>query len=476
MRKAALGLASIILLTVGSGVVLSGMGSQSFPHERHANLFPTCLGCHAGIPEGDAATAYSVEPSLCAGCHNGSVQPEVDWEGPTPYASNLVFTHPEHPDLGCEACHQVPVAQPNMIARNSPSICLSCHATNAEEHTEAGVPCAKCHQPLADAESLSAERVAALPQPSDHEADDYLAAHGDLSEADAQRCSVCHAQESCSRCHLNADRVTAIRDLGPDPRVAGLVAGMEGAWPKPASHESENWLRIHGGQAAEAIESCATCHAQESCSSCHGEATSEVAGGLAKRTSGGPQGVGAGSASVRPPGHTPNFVTEHGTAASVGLPECTSCHVESYCADCHDGPASPRFEAESAAGFHPANFVMRHGAEAFASQTECSACHSSEVFCRDCHLQIGVGQPGTTTGGAFHDAQPQWLISHGRAARQGLEQCTSCHVQQSCLKCHSAQTGWRVSPHGPGFNPDRVSDRSTMSCGICHYSWQLDPP
>ena len=80
MRKAALAFGGMILLTVGSGVVLSGMGSQRFPHERHTNLFPTCLGCHAGIPEGDAATAYSVEPALCSGCHNGSVQPEVDWE------------------------------------------------------------------------------------------------------------------------------------------------------------------------------------------------------------------------------------------------------------------------------------------------------------------------------------------------------------------------------------------------------------
>jgi hypothetical protein len=474
LRKVAIGIGGALLLVVGSGVVLSGMGSQEFPHERHANLFPTCMGCHAGIPEGDAATAFPVDPAFCGGCHNGSVQPEIEWSGPTPVASNLAFRHTEHPTLDCTTCHQVPGGESMEIARSTASVCLGCHAPSAEEHQAAGVDCAKCHVPIADALELSVERIAAFPRPADHESDDYYAAHGALTGGEADRCSVCHAKESCSRCHVNADRLPSVRDLPSDDRVAGLVAGTPGVWPTPADHESVEWLDTHGGRASESIQSCASCHVQESCATCHGEEAERLAAGLSSQRPGGPQG--AGTVAVRPPGHTPGFVTEHGTAASVGLPECSSCHAESFCADCHDGPAAPRFNVESAVGFHPANFVTRHGAEAFASQTECSSCHSTEVFCRDCHLQVGVGQAGTTTGGAFHNAQPGWLLSHGQAARQGLETCTSCHAQQSCLKCHSAKSGWRVSPHGPSFDPSRVSDRSTMSCGICHFSFQLDRP
>lgn len=473
MKRAAMGIGTL-LLTVATGAVIAGMTSQRFPHERHANLFPTCLGCHAGIPEGDAATAYSVDAAFCGGCHDGSVQPEVDWSGPTPVASNLSFTHTGHPRLDCMTCHEVPGGEAMGIARSTPEVCLGCHAPGAEAHHAAGVDCAKCHVPIADATDLSVERIAAFPDPADHGADDYVSAHGGLGESDAQRCSVCHAQESCSRCHVNADRLAVIRELASDERVASLVAGKPGTWPTPASHESVDWLSTHGRQAAESTETCASCHVQESCSTCHGDEAERLAAGLSRRRPGGPQG--AGTVAARPPGHTPGFVTEHGSAASVGLPECSSCHAESFCADCHDGPAAPRFNVESAAGFHPADFVTRHGAEAFARQTECSSCHSTEVFCRDCHQQVGVGQRGTTTGGAFHNAQPGWLLSHGQAARQGLETCAGCHAQQSCLKCHSAKRGWRVSPHGPSFDPGRVQDRSTMSCGICHFSFQLDPP
>jgi len=56
-----------------------------------------------------------------------------------------------------------------------------------------------------------------------------------------------------------------------------------------------------------------------------------------------------------------------------------------------------------------------------------------------------------------------------------MEECASCHQQTSCLRCHSAKAGLRINPHGPGFDPDRVADRSTMSCGICHTSDIVNP-
>ena len=72
-------------------------------------------------------------------------------------------------------------------------------------------------------------------------------------------------------------------------------------------------------------------------------------------------------------------------------------------------------------------------------------------------------------------AQPDWLIVHGRAARQGMEECTTCHQQTSCLRCHSARAGWRINPHGPDFDPKRIAQRSTESCSICHTRGQIEP-
>lgn len=166
-------------------------------------------------------------------------------------------------------------------------------------------------------------------------------------------------------------------------------------------------------------------------------------------------------ADVRPPGHTPDFATRHGTAAAAGLLQCGVCHTERQCADCHADAERPRF--------HAIGFVLRHGPEAFSRDAECTACHSGEVFCRDCHAGLGLASEGRT-GGAFHDAQPTWLLAHGLAARQDLESCTTCHEERSCLRCHSAKAGFRVSPHGPGFDPADAAGKSQQSCGICHLS------
>jgi hypothetical protein len=216
--------------------------------------------------------------------------------------------------------------------------------------------------------------------------------------------------------------------------------------------------------AREGIEECATCHARPSCAACHAAGSVRLVDELPEPRPGGPQGVLL--ADVRPAGHTADFVMNHATAASVGAPDCAACHTQKQCADCHDAPRKP--------GFHPVDFVLRHAPDAFGNETECAACHSGEAFCRDCHMASGFAAGGRT-GGAFHDAVPDWLLAHGRAARQNLEACTTCHAQSTCLRCHSAKSGFRISPHGPGFDAGAAADRSTQACGICHFSLPVTP-
>lgn len=464
MRKRTLSWVLPVFLVGGLGGVgaLSSLARQEvFPHQRHARLFPDCQACHADVFSGDP---YSIAPENCATCHDGEIQPEVAWSGPRERPTNLTFTHEGHPELDCATCHEPEEGEgPMRVERAVLSRCLVCHAPDAEGHRAEGSPCETCHVPLTEASELPGERVAGFTPPPDHGREDFLSLHGAEARADVGRCSVCHARESCLRCHVNGDRLEPVRSLAPDSRVASLVAEREGEWPEPASHAVEGWAFEHGEEARAAIETCANCHTRESCQTCHGAETAPAAvGRLPGRSPGGPAGV---ALSVpRPPGHTPGFETEHGTAAASGQLECGACHRETFCVDCHDRPSRP--------SFHPVDFVARHGAEAFAEMVECSECHSNEVFCRDCHTQVGIAQSGARRAGAvttFHDAQPDWLLVHGQAARQDLEACASCHQQSTCLRCHSAKSGWRVSPHGPGLDLDRVAEKSTMACGICHF-------
>ena len=482
-------LVALPALLIAAGVLASLTQEEPFPHEVHVDLFNTCLGCHAGIPEGDAASAVSVTEADCLECHE---EGEVDWRPRGPSGTNLVFSHPEHAEieeLECGECHGLAEATEFMeVGSANPAICFDCH--DGDSHLAQNAECSFCHVRLADAATLTAGQIAGFPSPEGHDAEGFVLEHGEAARATEANCAFCHAQESCSRCHVNARQLPAIASLPTDARVASLTAGEPGWWPTPPDHERSDWAVIHGTEAAGAIESCANCHARPSCAGCHGDGASFLVS-LPEPEPGGATGVQV--VALRPPGHTFTFAVQHGTAASLGLPNCAACHAEAECVDCHalrgtGQPPSPsvpsaRHEvrnddappgvaavpsAEPAGGFHPVDFVMRHAAEAYSVRSDCTSCHSTEVFCRDCHTNLGFGDDRATRGNSFHSAQPDWLLSHGKAARQGLEECASCHQQDSCLRCHSAKAGWRVSPHGPDFDPERVADRSRQSCGICH--------
>jgi hypothetical protein len=69
---------------------------------------------------------------------------------------------------------------------------------------------------------------------------------------------------------------------------------------------------------------------------------------------------------------------------------------------------------------------------------------------------------------AFHTGQSTWILSHGQAARTGMESCASCHRQNDCVRCHSASGGWGVNPHREGFQANALGARNSASCRWCH--------
>ena len=429
----------------------------------------------------------------------------------------------------CARCHQLPGDSAFMaVGRARPETCIGCHDHRASAHLADDSRCAVCHVPVARARALSVRRVAGFQRPPSHDRPDFISRHAPDERAEGTGrglagCAVCHSRESCARCHVNAATLPSVTRLASDARVAAAVAGKAGRYPVPPSHRDPEFVYDHGPQARTGVASCGSCHARASCTSCHigrgaqdvirqlpAPAAGAAAGVQLERRAGGgldarhdreaiipttssarwrstllptarhrttpaavsvrhaapddttrargDTGTVQGPTAVRV--HPPGFAREHGASAATQELTCAGCHEQRFCSSCHTGEGRRRY--------HPPNFVARHAPESYGRERDCQSCHNPEVFCRGCHQGTGLAAQGRLDV-AFHTAQPQWFIEHGRAARQGLASCTSCHKQLDCMQCHSERTR-RVSPHGPNFDPDRMGSRSLGTCLNCHIS------
>lgn len=470
----ALGVAFAVAALLLVAISARGGQEEAFPHPQHVGLFPFCAGCHEGVPTGDLADFYP-EPQLCAGCHDGVELDSVDWTPPsTTEPEPFRFTHPAHiaameaageTPLECQACH-VPEDAGRMQVRQQLVLpqCLSCHGHPAEDHF-VDAPCTVCHEPAAETE-MGGPWLATLPYPADHARGDFLReVHGDLASAQPARCATCHTQERCTSCHVNADMVPQIAQIPAAPPTLELPR-YAAHYFIPPSHEAPDFLEAHGAIAS--VQNCATCHTQNDCAACHAVELPQVAMAMPRAEQ--VRAPGVLLEPGRPPSHTtPSFTTEHGALAAADGRSCTSCHVRSECADCHEASSVQVVMPQALAGpvFHPPNYMARHSAEAYGRQLECSSCHDTAAFCRDCHQQAGFQTVGAL-GPGFHDAEPNWLLRHGAPARQALESCATCHRQTDCLQCHSTLGAFKVSPHGDGFDARRAQERNPAICFACH--------
>ncbi|HEX7879107.1 MAG TPA: cytochrome c3 family protein, partial [Candidatus Eisenbacteria bacterium] len=186
--------------------------ASSFPHARHARLFTACTACHDMAPTDAPERLVKVTAADCARCHDGNSAPVVGWSPSRTEAPNLQFSHERHvgrEGADCLTCHAAPRQDPVTggpaaghgsppaarmpdIVRPTAETCLACH--QAAGHLSADAVCSRCHDPLSNASALTVERIGAFPHPPNHEAADFLWAHGELAERDLARCAVCHAK------------------------------------------------------------------------------------------------------------------------------------------------------------------------------------------------------------------------------------------------------------------------------------------
>ncbi len=455
-----------LVLFLGVGLLarpgqLASQGPTGFDHAKHRKVFASCTTCHLGAVEKGAAMLP--DSSSCATCHDGTVQKRVAWQPRRePARSNLRFDHIAHARVavrqpaGCVACHEAQGAPWMAVAALDAQRCVTCHEIRASHLEAPDTACVTCHVSLAQATQLTVGNVAAFPTPPSHDRPGYAeaAGHGAAAKAAGANCATCHAREFCLQCHVDAPERTEIQALAADPRSSAIRATLRA----PPGHADPGFLASHGATVARTPQQCTACHTRESCLTCH-SATTRVAAALPAAGPG--RGTGAVIARRRPPSHGRSYVERHAAAAVATPATCAACHSRSDCLECH------RPDAARAGGYHPPGFLTRHPASAYARETSCSDCHNTAGFCTTCHATAGLVARGPLRQG-YHDFNSFFSAGHGQAARQSLETCVGCHVENDCLTCHSALGSRRINPHGPGFDAERLRKKNPQMCSACH--------
>ncbi len=253
-----------------------------------------------------------------------------------------------------------------------------------------------------------------------------------------------------------------------------------------AAHATAACQTCHGDLAADRVglatrdhlprmDTCLTCHdgvrAAATCTSCH----LATPGGRIRTEL--PDGRLVPSGGVTGALHDLDFRTNHDQIARTDPRACATCHEERFCAACHAGAMKPM-------DFHAGDYVTLHAVEARRGVPDCSACHTSQRFCVGCHERAGVGVRAESgfdrigVVGRFHPAG--WAAAgtrgpdhHATEAQKNLKACASCHREDFCAECHSAEPArLGISPHGPGWRGSgrcrALAARNQRMCLRCH--------
>jgi hypothetical protein len=469
------------LIGAGAGYAAPGIASappSRFPHDRHANVFPLCTSCHAGVL--DETRSIWPDPARCEACHDGIVKKRITWQPRVgPRRGNRRFTHHAHDSAAtrkniadsalirnCSNCHNETGAARMVVRSAVVAKCFACHEIKSPHFDAPPATCAKCHVRLTDARALTREDIAAFPKPASHNAPDFvLGGHGKLARLTsggsqsgiAANCATCHARNLCLSCHVNAVESPVIASLALDDRSPQYAISQ----PVPPGHRSRDFLRNHGRDAERGRLNCATCHARESCMTCHVGSPVKAIAALPVSSPG--RAAGAHLVRTPPRTHTFDFRERHGPEANARPRTCETCHTRPACLECHRGDVGPQSR------YHPSNFVTRHPSSAYSREANCVDCHNPAQFCQSCHQQSGLTATRRIGTRGYHDAFRGFSLGHGQAARQSLESCASCHAERDCTACHSAVGGgFRFNPHGPGFNAARMKAKNPSLCIACH--------
>lgn len=349
------------------------------PDSVHRSDATQCVSCHE--PESTHLTASDTE---CATCHlplaraNALSREEVARFAVPPSHEREGFSFGGHGELATAT--RQPIAA-SCATCHAQDFCLACHVNAIE------VAAIQALMP----DARSTVHPAGFRPPPSHAIAGFVDAHGRDAKREPARCATCHAQPSCTACHVGQPirPVAAMPTPGPG-RAVGAVIERE----PPATHTLA-FTEGHGPQASASPQTCSTCHARQQCLSCHrGEAT------------GGDY-------------HPRDFLTRHPSAAYSRQTSCGDCHnVQQFCVSCHASAGLGASNTLAAGPYHDAKgaFIVGHGQAARQSLESCVSCHV-ERDCTTCHSAIG--------GRRFNPHGPGF--DPDRLRRRNPEMCIACH-------------------------------------------------
>lgn len=198
-------------------------GDITFRHQPHVDSEAACATCHGEDP--DAASPVQKAPlkPFCMDCHGG-VRPALN-ECAVCHRETSRDTRPTH-RAGVRIPHDMPEIWERVHGREAAidsNYCGLCHQTPAD--------CDACHQTT---------------PPDDHTLSWRRRTHGLKAQWDRMRCSVCHEEDSCAKCHQS-----------------NKPHSHRGTWDAPVNRH------------------CASCHYppdQTGCVTCHKDISHKTAG------------------------------------------------------------------------------------------------------------------------------------------------------------------------------------------------------
>ncbi len=173
------------------------------------------------------------------------------------------------------------------------------------------------------------------------------------------------------------------------------------------------------------------------------------------------------------PNHDTDFIRGHRVLAGKAGNNCSQCHEQKWCLDCHQGGgngddlAKENFGRDSKPKSHRSDFISIHPMKAQDNPQQCYRCHEAKSFCNSCHSRFPKGSLRIKSHLRSGETQSFiWSSEHASEARRNLQSCQACHADGDvCLQCHSATKGAKVSPHPRGFKTD---NRNNKTCRVCH--------
>lgn len=334
-----------------------------------------------------------------------------------------------------------------------------------QQHLAAGAECVTCHDSV---RASVAVRDRNLPGHEECESchDIDAAKKGEKTDPPA----------SCNTCHPGFDATVRLAppkvDVPPGNLRFNHKVHVDKKVECTTCHGAMTDVQLATRQQLPKMATCFECHngnvASKECRTCHltepsGRLQLTFPSGVLRPMQGNPLGVD----------HGPRYEFTHGSRASVDRGTCMSCHAESYCQTCHDALQKPL-------SVHPNDFITLHPVQARQDSTRCSSCHRMQSFCAACHERSGVGMDADRSlrprNVKVHPDYNAWVEvpgpqHHGVAASRDIQQCASCHREESCTSCHSEKSVRRqVIPHPDGFASmcKRVAAANDRACLKCH--------